>query len=58
MIFKITEKMHQKIKDWDSCNPVDITGAKFAYTFIPTGLGYMQKGIRSNRRLGISRTLK
>lgn len=39
MIFKITEEMLQKIQDWDSCKPVDVTGAKFAYTFVPTGLG-------------------
>lgn len=39
MIFEITEKMEQRIEEWDSCNATDVTGAKFAYTFIPTGLG-------------------
>lgn len=39
MIFRITEEMLQRIQDWDSCKPVDVTGAKFAYTFVPTGLG-------------------
>ncbi|MEK5029887.1 hypothetical protein MKY96_00330 [Paenibacillus sp. FSL R7-0302] len=39
MIFEITEDMQQKIKKWDSCKPVDVTGANFSYTFIPTGLG-------------------
>ncbi|KHL96792.1 hypothetical protein QW71_05185 [Paenibacillus sp. IHB B 3415] len=39
MKFEITEDMQQKIKKWDSCDPVDVAGAKFAYTFIPTGLG-------------------
>ncbi|ETT47083.1 hypothetical protein C162_18385 [Paenibacillus sp. FSL R7-269] len=39
MIFQITEEMQRKIQNWDSCNPVDVTGAKFSYTFIPTGLG-------------------
>lgn len=43
MIFQITEKMHQKIRDWDSCKPIDVSGAKFAYTFIPTGLGLVIK---------------
>lgn len=39
MIFEITAEMKQKISDWDSCKAVDAAGAKFAYTFIPTGLG-------------------
>jgi hypothetical protein len=39
MIFEITEEMKLKIKKWDSCHPIDVSGAKFAYTFIPTGLG-------------------
>ncbi|MCK8487016.1 hypothetical protein M0651_07530 [Paenibacillus sp. MBLB2552] len=43
MIFTITEKIFQKIKDWDSCKPIDATGAKFAYTFIPTGVGIVIK---------------
>jgi hypothetical protein len=43
MIFKITEEMLQKIQDWDSCKPVDVSGAKFAYTFVPTGLGLVIK---------------
>lgn len=43
MIFEITKNMEQKIKDWDSCNPTDVTGAKFAYTFIPSGIGLVIK---------------
>lgn len=39
MIFEITDKMEKKIEEWDSCKPIDVAGAKFAYTFIPTGLG-------------------
>ncbi|WP_342551897.1 hypothetical protein [Paenibacillus sp. FSL R7-0652] len=39
MQFEISEDMKKKISDWDSCIPVDVTGAKFAYTFIPTGIG-------------------
>lgn len=41
--FQITEAMEQKIKDWDSCIAKDVAGAKFAYTFIPTGLGLVIK---------------
>ncbi|MNC62025.1 hypothetical protein D3C75_1120050 [compost metagenome] len=37
--FRITEEMEQKINEWDSCITKDVTGAKFAYIFIPTGLG-------------------
>lgn len=37
--FRITDEMVRKLNDWDSCKPVDVTGAKFAYTFIPTGIG-------------------
>lgn len=39
MKFEITEEMKDKINEWDTCKAVDPTGAKFAYTFIPTGLG-------------------
>ncbi|GMX66636.1 hypothetical protein Elgi_59080 [Paenibacillus elgii] len=39
MVFRISKEMEQKIKDWDSCVVEDVAGAKFAYTFIPTGLG-------------------
>ncbi|ASA24283.1 hypothetical protein B9T62_28085 [Paenibacillus donghaensis] len=39
MLFKITTEMEKKIKKWDSCKAVDVTGAKFSYTFIPTSLG-------------------
>ncbi|GGG07272.1 hypothetical protein GCM10010912_59920 [Paenibacillus albidus] len=42
-IFEITEEMEQKIIDWDSCNAKDVTGAKFAYIFIPTGIGLVVK---------------
>lgn len=38
MIFEITDDMMHKIDNWDSCKPVDVTGAKFAYMFIPTGI--------------------
>ncbi|MHA6530948.1 hypothetical protein [Paenibacillus sp. BAC0078] len=41
--FQITEEMDQKIKAWDSCVAKDVAGAKFAYTFIPTGLGLVVK---------------
>lgn len=37
--FNITKGMEQRIIKWDSCIAADVTGAKFAYTFIPTGLG-------------------
>ncbi|PQP83586.1 hypothetical protein C0Q44_02525 [Paenibacillus sp. PCH8] len=39
MQFEISEDMKEKISDWDSYKPIDVTGAKFAYTFIPTGIG-------------------
>jgi hypothetical protein len=39
MTFEITREMSEKIKDWDHCKPVDVSGAKFAHTFIPSGLG-------------------
>ncbi|MDR6781432.1 MULTISPECIES: hypothetical protein [Paenibacillus] len=39
MKFEITAEMEKKIKEWDSCKPVDVAGAKLSYTFIPTGLG-------------------
>lgn len=38
MIFEITAEMEKKIELWDSCQTLDVAGAKFAYTFIPTGL--------------------
>lgn len=41
--FRITEKMEWKIKEWDTCIPVDVTGAQFAYIFIPTGRGLVIK---------------
>ncbi|MEK5406677.1 hypothetical protein MKX36_12155 [Paenibacillus sp. FSL W8-0439] len=37
--FIITETMTGKINEWDMCVPIDVTGAKFSYTFIPTGIG-------------------
>lgn len=43
MVFEITEIMEQKILEWDSCKPADVTGAKFAYTFIPTSIGLVIK---------------
>ncbi|MBB6023587.1 hypothetical protein HNR77_004688 [Paenibacillus sp. JGP012] len=39
MIFEITGDMMKKIDDWDSCESTDVTGAKYAYTFMPTGIG-------------------
>ncbi|GFZ93909.1 hypothetical protein GCM10008018_45470 [Paenibacillus marchantiophytorum] len=39
MLFEINAEMEKKIRDWDSCEPVDVAGGKFAYIFIPTGLG-------------------
>lgn len=39
MLFEITEEMEKKIREWDSCKSVDVAGAKFSYTFIPTSLG-------------------
>ncbi|GAA0852727.1 hypothetical protein GCM10008915_71540 [Bifidobacterium pullorum subsp. gallinarum] len=39
MIFEITEDMKKKIREWDTCNAIDVSGAKFAYTFIPTSIG-------------------
>ncbi|KQO18045.1 hypothetical protein [Paenibacillus sp. Leaf72] len=43
MAFELTESMLQKIKEWDSCHTTDATEAKFAYIFIPTGLGIIIK---------------
>ena len=43
MIFQISKEMEQKIREWDSCAAEDVAGAKFAYTFIPTGLGLIIK---------------
>lgn len=43
MIFEISEDMKRKIAQWDSCEARDVAGAKFAYTFIPTGLGLVVK---------------
>ncbi|OBR63970.1 hypothetical protein A7K91_11280 [Paenibacillus oryzae] len=43
MIFEITSSMEREIREWDQCIPVDVSGAKFAYTFIPTGLGIIIK---------------
>jgi hypothetical protein len=43
MIFKITDKMLEKIMEWDNCVAVDVTGGKFAYTFIPTSIGLVTK---------------
>lgn len=37
--FEITNQIETEIKQWDSCVPLDVSGAKFAYTFIPTGIG-------------------
>jgi hypothetical protein len=31
--------MIDAIREWDNCKPVDVTGAKFTYMFIPTGIG-------------------
>jgi len=28
-----------RINQWDQCKAVDVSGAKFAFTFIPSGLG-------------------
>ncbi|MCP3746766.1 hypothetical protein NLX82_20335 [Paenibacillus sp. A3M_27_13] len=38
VIFEITDDNDEKIDDWNSCKPVDVAGANFAYTFIPTGI--------------------
>lgn len=46
LIFEINEEMKNKINQinqWDSCKAIDVSGAKFAYTFIPTGLGLVVK---------------
>lgn len=39
MNFEITDDMIDAIREWDNCKPVDVTGAKFTYMFIPTGIG-------------------
>lgn len=56
MIFEISKEMEEKIKEWDSCEAVDVAGAKFAYTFIPTGLGLVieVKCDICNRKLDLS----
>jgi hypothetical protein len=33
------EKMERKIREWDSSEATDVSGARLAYTFIPTGFG-------------------
>ncbi len=43
MIFEITKKMDEKIREWDTCKAVDVSGAKFSYTFIPTSIGLVIK---------------
>ncbi|MCP1312415.1 hypothetical protein [Paenibacillus tyrfis] len=42
-IFRISKEMEQKIKEWDTCVAEDVSGAQFAYTFIPMGLGLVIK---------------
>ncbi|MEK3880147.1 hypothetical protein [Paenibacillus sp. FSL M7-0420] len=39
MIFEITAGMEKRIREWDACKAVDVTGAKLSYTFTPTSLG-------------------
>ncbi len=56
MVFEITEEMENRIREWDSCKAVDVAGAKFAYTFIPTSIGLVIK-VRCdicNRELDLS----
>ncbi|MBU5349141.1 hypothetical protein [Paenibacillus lautus] len=43
MEFIINEQMKKKINEWDSCKATDVTGAQYAFTFIPTGLGLVVK---------------
>ncbi|PAK53420.1 hypothetical protein CHH75_09140 [Paenibacillus sp. 7541] len=43
MIFEITREMAEKIRKWDSCLAVDVSGGKFAYIFIPTSIGLVIK---------------
>ncbi|MGG3456647.1 hypothetical protein [Paenibacillus rhizolycopersici] len=37
--FSISEEIMKSINQWDQCKAVDVSGAKFAFTFIPSGLG-------------------
>ena len=37
--FTINEEIMKRINQWDECQAVDVSGAKFAFTFIPSGLG-------------------
>ncbi|GAK43163.1 hypothetical protein TCA2_5658 [Paenibacillus sp. TCA20] len=37
--FTINEEVIKRINQWDQCKAVDVSGAKFAFTFIPSGLG-------------------
>lgn len=39
LTFTISEETMKRINQWDQCKTVDVSGAKFAYTFIPSGLG-------------------
>ncbi|WP_222124453.1 hypothetical protein [Paenibacillus xylanexedens] len=39
LIFEVNDKMVEKLNEWDACIPVDVSGAKLAYTFIPTSIG-------------------
>jgi hypothetical protein len=39
LAFTISQEMLKRINQWDKCKAVDVSGAKFAFTFIPTSLG-------------------
>lgn len=60
LAFTISEEMMRRINQWDQCQAVDVSGAKFAFTFIPTGLGtyIMVKCDVCKRELHISDNLE
>ncbi|MFC0212439.1 hypothetical protein ACFFK0_08185 [Paenibacillus chartarius] len=39
LTFTINEEIMKRINQWDQCKAVDVSGAKFAFTFIPSSLG-------------------
>jgi hypothetical protein len=39
LTFTISKEIMNRINQWDQCKAVDVSGAKFAFTFIPSGLG-------------------
>ncbi|AQT84737.1 hypothetical protein ERICIV_04177 [Paenibacillus larvae subsp. larvae] len=43
LTFTVTDSMLEKVEKWDQCKAVDVSGARFSYTFIPSGIGTVVK---------------